>query len=231
MKRSQIQRAIQYAKDLLKENKIFLPMFGYWNLEEWKTNKDKLSTIRQTMQGWDVTDFGTDDFERIGAVLFTIRNGVLGKPEVGSPYAEKLIVLKDTQVLPLHFHFSKTEDIINRGGGTLCIKVYNSLENEEVDYKSDVTVYCDGIARTVSAGSAVEIAPGNSMTIVPRLYHLFAAKAGDVVVGEVSAINDDNIDNHFAVNNSRFSEVDEDEAIAVPLVNEYETLIFGESAS
>lgn len=228
MKRSEIQFAIADAKALLEKNNFKLPMFGYWNLDEWKTKKDKLSTICQTMQGWDVTDFGGDDFAKTGAVLFTIRNGVLGKPEVGSPYAEKLIIMKDSQILPFHFHFSKTEDIINRGGGTLTIQVYNSLENEEIDYESDVQVYCDGISHIVKAGTVIEIAKGNSMTIRPRMYHLFTAKRGygDIIVGEVSAINDDNIDNRFAIERKRFSEIEEDEAITVPLVNEYEKLLF-----
>ena len=42
-----------------------------------------------------------------------------------------------------HFHWYKTEDIINRGGGNCLIRVYNSLPNEEIDYESDVTVHCD----------------------------------------------------------------------------------------
>ena len=113
MKRSEIQAAIADAKALLENNKIKLPMFGYWKLEEWKAHKASLGTIRQTKLGWDVTDFGSDEFKKTGAVLFTIRNGILGKPEVGCPYAEKLIIIKDDQVLPLHFHHSKTEDIIN----------------------------------------------------------------------------------------------------------------------
>lgn len=201
-------------------------MFGYWSIEEWKEKKADLDTIRQTKRGWDVTDFGSDEFSKIGAVLFTIRNGILEKPEVGCPYAEKLIIIKDSQVLPLHFHFSKTEDIINRGGGILSIQVFDSLPNGEVDYDSDVEVFCDGILHTVKAGTTIEIIPGNSMTITPYLYHLFTAKpgCGDLIVGEVSAINDDNADNRFAVEMKRFSEIIEDEEITVPLVNEYDSL-------
>ncbi|NLC26145.1 MAG: D-lyxose/D-mannose family sugar isomerase, partial [Fastidiosipila sp.] len=38
------------------------------------------------------------------------------------------------------------------------------------------------------------------MTLTPYIYHEFWAKSGDgdLVVGEVSAINDDSTDNHFA---------------------------------
>lgn len=229
MKRSEIQQAIAHAKALLKETNFTLPMFGYWTLEDWKNNKEKLDIIRQTLLGWDVTDFGSDDFEKVGAVLFTIRNGVLNKPGVGCPYAEKLIIMKDSQVLPLHFHFNKTEDIINRAGGVLQIQVFNSLPDGEVDKQTDVNVYMDGILHTVPAGTVMEVATGNSMTITPGLYHLFTAKAGsgDVVVGEVSAVNDDNTDNRFAVqSSSRFAGIIEDEEIVTPLLNEYEELIF-----
>ena len=46
-----------------------------------------------------------------------------------------------------HFHWFKTEDIINRGGGNCLIRVYNSLPNEEIDYESGVEVHCDGLKR------------------------------------------------------------------------------------
>lgn len=39
-----------------------------------------------------------------------------------------------------------------RGGGNVLIRVYNSLENEEMDYESDVTVHTDGRTYTVPAG-------------------------------------------------------------------------------
>ena len=226
MQRSQIQAAIAEAKCLLKKNNVNLPMFGYWKLDEWKAPEVDIGTILQTKRGWDVTDFGSDEFSKIGAVLFTIRNGILGKPDIGCPYAEKLIIMKDSQVLPLHFHYSKTEDIINRGGGVLNIQVFNSLPDGAVDYESAVSVFCDGICQTVKAGKIIEIMPGNSMTIIPFLYHQFAAKSGygDLIVGEVSAINDDNIDNHFAVEMKRFSEIEEDEIVTIPLVNEYDKL-------
>jgi len=230
MKRSEIQGYIAQTKALLEKNNFKLPEFGYWTLDEWKAREDELETIIKTMRGWDVTDFGSGDFEKVGAVLFTIRNGVLGT-DIGCPYAEKLIIMRDSQVLPLHYHFSKTEDIINRGGGILSITVYNSLADESVDYEGDVTLYTDGFKRTVPAGTTIDILPGNSMTIRPGMYHLFTAKpgCGDVIVGEVSAVNDDNIDNRFAEESKRFTGIEEDVPVIVPLVNEYEKLIYGKA--
>ncbi len=228
MKRSFINEMQRWSLDLLATNSFKLPMFGYWKLDEWKEKKDEIERIKKTMLGWDVTDFGGGDFDSVGAVLFTIRNGNVHEQGCGTPYAEKVILMKQGQKLPLHFHFNKMEDIINRGGGVLVIELYKSKEDGSVDYESDVEIYCDGIKRIVKAGNGVEILPGNSMTLTPYIYHNFIAKegAGDIIVGEVSKINDDNTDNRFAQEEaSRFSEIEEDEEILYPLCNEYDKVL------
>ncbi len=155
------------------------------------------------MQGWDVTDYASNDFDKIGAVLFTLRNGNVYDPTKGTPYCEKIIAMKAGQLLPMHFHYSKTEDIINRAGGTLCVQVYNSKSEAEgyaVDTQSDVHLRLDGKPVTIPAGGWVEVSNGNSITLFPYIYHVFIAKKedGDLIVGEVSSINDDRKDNHFA---------------------------------
>jgi D-lyxose ketol-isomerase len=229
MKRSQINQELKWAKDLLEENNIKLPPFGYWTLEEWKSDKKDLSILKEVMLGWDITDYGKDKFNQLGAVLFTLRNGSLNDNRIGTPYAEKLIVLKDGQRLPIHYHASKTEDIINKAGGVLAIKLYNSLENGEVDYKSEVSVDLDGVTYVFEAGEEVNILAGNSITLRPYMYHMFWAKegCGDLICGEVSSINDDNTDNYNAEDVSRFSKVEEDEAILHPLCNEYAAVLGG----
>ena len=45
---------------------------------------------------------------------------------------------------PMHFHWSKMEDIINRGGGNVLIRVYNSTKDEDLDKVNDVHVHIDG---------------------------------------------------------------------------------------
>ncbi|MBE5794514.1 MAG: D-lyxose/D-mannose family sugar isomerase [Clostridiales bacterium] len=226
MKRSEIQAAIAWAKSLLERSGFALPMFAHWSLEQWKARREEVDTIIKTMRGWDVTTFGHEDFTQMGAVLFTIRNG-LPDGSAGCPYAEKLILMKEGQVLPNHYHAQKTEDIINRGGGVLLIKVYGSLPDGSVDRESDVRILMDGIESTVPAGTVVEVTRGNSMTIYPGLYHLFTPKpgCGDLIVGEVSSINDDNTDNYFEDPRSRFIPVEEDEPVTIPLCNEYRQLL------
>ena len=226
MKRSEILGAISWAKAFLKENHLALPMFADWTLEEWKNRKAEAESIIRTMCGWDVTTFGHNDFSRMGAVLFTIRNG-LPDGSCGCPYAEKLILMKEGQVLPNHFHRQKTEDIINRGGGNLLIRVFNSLPDGSVDREGDVRILTDGIVHTVPAGTDVRITRGNSMTIYPGLYHIFTPEpgTGDLIAGEVSSINDDRTDNYFESGRPRFIPVEEDCPAAIPLCNEYETLL------
>ena len=225
MKRSEIQQAISWARAFLKQNNLTLPMFADWTPEEWKSRRKEAETIIRTMRGWDVTSFGSDDFSKMGAVLFTIRNG-LPDGSAGCPYAEKLILMKEGQVLPNHFHRQKTEDIINRAGGILLVRVFNSLPDGSVDREGDVRILTDGIERMVPAGAEVEITRGNSMTMYPGLYHMFTPKpgCGDLIAGEVSSINDDNTDNVFADGCPRFLPVEEDCPLTVPLCNEYEAL-------
>ncbi len=231
MKRSEINKNLEWAKKLLDSRQIKLPPFGYWKLPEWQRNLADTAVIREVMLGWDITDFGNGRFDEFGAVLFTLRNGSLKDGSMGTPYAEKLIVLKDGQRLPLHCHASKTEDIINRAGGVLAIKLYNSLPGKtpmpQPDQNSPVTVFLDGMKRTAAAGQEILVMPGESITLVPFMYHLFWAKEGkgDLVCGEVSSINDDKTDNYNAEPVSRFSTVEEDEVILHPLCNEYEKVL------
>ena len=66
------------------------------------------------------------------------------------PYAEKVMIVEENQVTPMHFHRSKMEDIINRGGGNLMIELYPSDEKEEfMDHPFEVTL--DGIPRTLQS--------------------------------------------------------------------------------
>lgn len=222
MKRSEVNAAIKWAKELIKNENITLPEFAYWIKEKWIKNADKAGMVKQLMLGWDVTDYGLDTFDKVGGVLFTIRNGDKKDCTVGVPYAEKYILLKKDQALPMHFHYSKTEDIINRAGGILALKLYNSNKDKSIDYESDVIVYMDSIKKIIKAGDIVTVSIGNSITLTPGIYHSFWATKRDLVVGEVSSVNDDNIDNCFNPKMPRFGKIEEDEKAIHPLCNEYE---------
>ena len=227
MKRSEINTAINEGLKTLQKISFMLPDFSGWSIEHWKTMRPQASEIIKTGMGWDVTDFGSNDFANVGATIFTIRNGYVYDENIGVPYAEKIIIMTEGQTIPLHFHFKKTEDIINRGNGVLCVKLYNSHPDESLDETSKPKIKCDGLWRTFEPGETFDVLPGNSITMPPNLYHAFWAKkgAGTLVCGEVSSINDDNIDNRFYETMPRFAEIEEDEPIEHILCNEYEKVL------
>lgn len=222
MKRSEINKIMQDAKEFLEEMKWKLPPFAYWTPEEWETKGEEYNEIRDNMLGWDITDFGFGDFHKIGLFMFTIRNGNFSDEKYIKPYAEKLLIVEEEQVTPYHFHWSKMEDIINRGGGNLMVKVYNSTEDEQFA-DTDVTVMVDGRWYTVPAGSVIRITPGESITLPSGQYHSFWGEkgCGKVLLGEVSKVNDDRVDNRFYEKTGRFPEIEEDEAPLHLLGNEY----------
>ena len=220
MKRSLINKNIEWAMELCKKYHFALPEFAYWTPEEWNSKKDITGRMRESALGWDVTDYASGDFDKRGAVLFTLRNGSMTDPN--RPYCEKMIAMKDGQELPMHFHYEKAEDIINRAGGTLCIQVFNATSKEcgyKLDLESDVVLYQDGVKITVPAGTVIKVKNGNSLTLTPYVYHRFYAEGGDVVVGEVSKVNDDAIDNHFA--EETYMTIEEDEPIKHVLCGGY----------
>ena len=222
MKRSEINSCIRYMERLAGEHGFVLPPFCSWTREDWEQKSHEYDEIRDNMLGWDITDYGHGDFKKIGLFLFTLRNGSLSEPDCKKTYAEKLLISDEDQYSPMHFHWNKMEDIINRGGGNLIVEVYNCAEDESLA-DTDVTVTTDGHVRTVPAGTKLRLAPGESITLPPRQYHAFWAEkgTGKVLIGEVSMVNDDNTDNRFYKTMGRFPKIEEDEAPLYLLCNEY----------
>ena len=219
MKRSEINKYIREFKEALDAISFKVPPFCYIKAEDWKDLGHEYDEIRDRMLGWDVTDFGSGDFFKTGLQLVCMRNGEFGNPNTKT-YAEKIMMVRDGQVTPMHFHWNKMEDIINRGGADLLVKVYMADENEGLSDK-DVPVTMDGVTKMYPAGSIVRVKPGESITMQRYLYHSFWADGGTAIVGEVSMCNDDANDNRFYVPCGRFSDIEEDEAPEYLLCNEY----------
>lgn len=221
MKRSEINAMQREAAAFFNQHHFHLPPWAFWSKEDWQRNGSAAQEIIRNKLGWDVTDFGLGNFYEIGLVLFTLRNGKPGEPN-GKDYCEKVMVAREVQVTPWHFHWHKMEDIINRGGGELIIEVCNATADEQLA-DSPVTVLTDGIRRTVPAQSTIVLQPGESITLPPRMYHQFYAAAGKgmVLIGEVSRVNDDAKDNRFLAPIGRFPEIEEDESPLYYLCNEY----------
>jgi hypothetical protein len=224
MKRSQINDIINDAEAFCRANGFHLPRWAHWLLEDWRNCPDDLSEIVHNRLGWDITDFGLGDFGGQGLILFTIRNGDPQGHDRTKIYAEKLLIVDVDQRTPLHFHWKKTEDIINRGGGDLVVRLYNSTAEGGLD-TSDVEVRLDGILHRVEAGGGRVLRPGDSITLVPGLYHAFWGEGERVLVGEVSSVNDDAADNRFYEPVGRFPAIEEDVPPARLLVNDYERFL------
>ena len=222
MKRSEVNSIMQDADYFIRQRGFYLPPFAYWTPAEWTSKGEEAREIVENQLGWDITDFGSGRFDTMGLFLFTVRNGSQAEMRLkqGKLYCEKLMVVGVEQVTPMHFHWNKVEDIINRGGGKLEIQLYNATDDEGLA-DTPVVASLDGVKRQVKAGDVVRLAPGESITLTPRLYHEFWGEEDRVLVGEVSLVNDDQNDNRFHETVGRFPAIEEDEKPLHLLVSDY----------
>ena len=227
MKRSFINAKIKEGLDLCRKHNFNLPKWGYWTADKWNHTGHEADAIRRCRLGWDVSDFGSNDYDNCGILAFTLRNGDINadpSDPMSKDYCEKLIILAEGQLVPTHFHWTKMEDIINRSGGLLVIQLWNAdHDTEQIDESSDVSVSIDSLLHTVPPGGKVTLEPGESITLGPYLYHNFYAEKGKGVVmaGEVSRVNDDDNDNRFSPPLPRYAGIEEDQPPVYYLCTEY----------
>lgn len=223
MKRSEINEIIAQADEMMRRYGFTLPPFAYWTPEQFKANAANARHVIDARCGWDITDYGDGRFDEMGLFLFTLRNGLQSDLVAGGGmcYAEKLLISKQDQLSPMHTHVLKAEDIINRGGATLVVELFGS--DEDGNYASDRggQVMCDGVARDYAPGEKLKFAPGESVTLRPGDWHAFWGEGGDVLIGEVSTVNDDETDNIFREPIGRFAKIEEDVAPTHLLVSDY----------
>lgn len=223
MKRSRINQIMAEADDLIRHHGFTLPPFAYWTPAEFKSNAAKAQHLIDARCGWDITDYGAGRFDEMGLFLFTLRNGRLADLQRGGGmcYAEKLLISRQDQLSPMHTHAIKAEDIINRGGATLVVELFGSDDDGNFAGDKGGTVWCDGIRREFAPGEKLTFAPGESVTLQPGDWHAFWGEGGDVLIGEVSTVNDDETDNIFRDPIGRFAEIEEDDAPTHLLVSDY----------
>jgi len=222
MKRSEINKILRESLSFIRQIGFPLPPFAYWSPKDWESKGPEYDEIRDNMLGWDVTDFGMGEFRRIGLVCFTLRNGNLSLRKYTKSYAEKLLILNEGQASPFHFHWKKMEDIINRGGGSVLVQLYDATEKGELA-QTPIRISKNGENRMGAAGTIIHLSPGESVTIPPMQYHKLWGKdsSGRTLLGEVSSVNDDQVDNRFLENIQRFPSIREDELPLHLLANEY----------
>ena len=226
MKRSDVNRIMREADDFIASFGFRLPPFARLSPAELAERhaRGEADGIVGARLGWDITDYGEGRFDEMGLFLFTLRNGSLGDLEAGRGmcYAEKLMISRENQLSPMHRHVVKAEDIINRGGATLALELFASDPDGDPDPHAPITVRCDGTPRTLDAGGILKLAPGESVTLMPGDWHAFRGDGGDVLIGEVSTVNDDLNDNVFREPIGRFSAIDEDVEPDHLLVSDYD---------
>ena len=212
MKRSEINACIKEFEGLLKKHCFALPPFLSFTPEEWQTKGHEYDEIRDNALGWDITDYGEGHFETKGLYLITIRNGNVHNKKYTKTYAEKIMMLKEGQVSPNHFHWKN-----------VVFKLWNADRKTEGLLDTDVKIFQDGREYTVPAGSEIILKPGESLSLYPYYYHEFRIQPGTgyAIIGEVSMCNDDNTDNRFYEPLGRFPTVEEDEPPYRLLCTEY----------
>jgi D-lyxose ketol-isomerase len=223
MKRSRINYIIAQSDDMMRSFGFVLPPWAYWTPDEFKARAGEAAAVIEARNGWDITDYGAGDFDKMGLFLFTLRNGRLADLQRGGGmcYAEKLLISKQDQLSPMHTHVIKAEDIINRGGATLVVELFGSDADGHFDETAGGTVWCDGLQRDYGPGEKLRLAPGESVTLMPGDWHAFWGEGGDVLIGEVSTVNDDETDNIFREPIGRFANIQEDAAPTHLLVSDY----------
>lgn len=221
MLRSRVNEILLEADSFIRSFGYVMPPFAYWSPKEMQSKKP--AGIVDARLGWDITDYGEGKFDEMGLFLFTTRNGSVADLTRGRGmlYAEKIMISRKDQYSPMHRHDLKAEDIINRGGGKLVLELFAPLPDGGIDREADVSVPCDGVLRTVKAGGKISLDPGESITLMPGVWHAFWGEQKDVLIGEVSTVNDDETDNIFEMDIKRFAGLIEDVAPVHLLVSDY----------
>ena len=95
MKRSEINRCIQEFLEFADARQFFLPPWARHTPEQWSHVGPEADEIRRAGLGWDVTDFGSGQFRKIGLTLFTLRNGLPGEGQApaAKDYCEKVMMV------------------------------------------------------------------------------------------------------------------------------------------
>ena len=162
---------------------------------------------------WDVTGFGLGNFEKSGLVLVNLAE----LPQ----YCEKIMFARRGQLIPIHKHRSKQEDIIARVG-ILAIQLFaEDKEGNFSENEGEVEILQNGSPASFQSGTILYLQSGERVTLRPGCFHKFWSVSEYCIIGEVSTYNDDVSDNVF-VNPEigRFEAVEEDEPALYRLISD-----------
>ena len=92
MKRSEINKALKELEAMCEKYCCYLPPFCHLTPEQWENIGHEYDEVRDCMLGWDITDYGMGNFDKMGFSLITIRNGNRAMADkYPKVYAEKLL--------------------------------------------------------------------------------------------------------------------------------------------
>lgn len=223
MLRSEINRLMVQAEATFAAHGYVPPPWAFWSPDDWRAHPEQARFCAAHQMGWDITDFGAGRFESRGLILLCTRNGIQNAPGE-RVYAEKIMIVRESQETPFHWHKIKTEDIINRGGGDFVIEIV-LVDPHGEPQPGPIDMLIDGAIRRVAPHEPIVLETGASVTLLPGQAHRFYGRPGrgTVLVGEVSQVNDDFSDNFFLEPVGRFATIEEDEAPRHPLWSELPT--------
>ena len=69
MKRSELNGIIGSEIVFMNGRRVPLPPFAYWKKADWAAAGPEYQEIVDNMLGWDITDFGSNDFTKVGLLL------------------------------------------------------------------------------------------------------------------------------------------------------------------
>ena len=69
MIRSEINAALKEMEQMVQKYRFALPPFCNFTPEEWGKKGHDYDEIRDNMLGWDITDYGLGDFDKVGFSL------------------------------------------------------------------------------------------------------------------------------------------------------------------
>ena len=192
-----------------------------------------MQLVEKNIRPCDImTDKAFDNAETVDMALGCSTNTMLHLPAIAHEAGISISLDKSNEIssrTPNLCHLAPAGDTfmedLDRAGGVLAVYLWNAdKDGKQLD--TDVVIYMDGVRHVVKPGEEILITPGNSISLTPYIGHIFGPKpgTGDIVVGEVSKVNDDNTDNYWMEPTSRFADIEEDEPILHPLCNEYDKI-------
>ncbi len=109
-----------------------------------------------------------------------------------------------------------------KGGVLLLMGDDHGAVSSTFPHQSEHVLISAMVPILAPAGGLLKLDPGESVTLLPGVWHAFWGEGKDVLIGEVSTVNDDLTDNIFREPIGRFADIEEDVAPLHLLVSDYE---------